>query len=260
VHSTNKAASRGLVVNNYRAELHVHTVLSPCGDIEMIPPLIVQEALSKNINIIAITDHNSIHNFQAVHKAAKGTDLTVLPGMEIQTREDVHSLCLFDTYSQAQAFQDFVDQYLPDVENRPDFFGEQFIVDETGDFIRREDRLLLNSVDVSISDASQKATEMGGLFIPAHINRTANGLLAILGFVPQDLYFDALEISKHLSPQEAQQKFPQIRGNPLIQDGDAHYLEDILGFNIFTLQEPNISEIRLAVKQQEGRKHQLIFP
>jgi PHP family Zn ribbon phosphoesterase len=247
-------------VKNYRAELHVHTVLSPCGDIEMIPPLIVQEALSKNINIIAITDHNSIHNFQAVQKAAEGTDLTVLPGMEIQTREDVHSLCLFDTYPQALAFQDYVDQHLPDVENRPDFFGEQFIVDETGGFIRREERLLLNSVDVSITDACEKAKQLGGLFIPAHINRTANGLLFILGFVPQDLSVDVLEISKHISPTEARQKYPQIRGYSLIQDGDAHYLEDILGFNVFTLRQPSIAEIRLAVRQQEGRNHQLISP
>lgn len=226
----------------------------------MIPPLIVQEALSKNINIIAITDHNSIHNFQAVQKAAEGTDLTVLPGMEIQTREDVHSLCLFDTYPQALAFQDYVDQHLPDVENRPDFFGEQFIVDETGGFIRREERLLLNSVDVSITDACEKAKQLGGLFIPAHINRTANGLLFILGFVPQDLSVDVLEISKHISPTEARQKYPQIRGYSLIQDGDAHYLEDILGFNVFTLRQPSIAEIRLAVRQQEGRNHQLISP
>lgn len=226
----------------------------------MIPPLIVKEALSKNINIIAITDHNSIHNFQAVQKAAEGTDLTVLPGMEIQTREDVHSLCLFDTYPQALAFQDYVDQHLPDVENRPDFFGEQFIVDETGDFIRREERLLLNSVDVSITDACEKAKQLGGLFIPAHINRIANGLLFILGFVPQDLSVDVLEISKHISPTEARQKYPQIRGYSLIQDGDAHYLEDILGFNVFTLQQPSIAEIRLAVRQQEGRNHQLISP
>ncbi len=226
----------------------------------MIPPLIVQEALSKNISIIAITDHNSIHNFQAVHKAAEGSDLTVLPGMEIQTREDVHSLCLFDTLPQAQAFQEYVDQYLPNVANRPDFFGEQFVVDETGDFIRRENRLLLNSVDVSISEACEKVKKLGGIFIPAHVNRTANSLLSILGFVPQDLPVDALEISKHITSQEAQQKYPQIRGYPLIQDGDAHYLEDILGFNIFTIQEPSISEIRLAVQQKEGRKHQLITP
>lgn len=226
----------------------------------MIPPLIVQEAISKQINIIAITDHNSIHNIKAVQKAAEGTDLTVLPGMEIQTREDVHSLCLFDTLAQAQIFQDFVDQYLPDVENRPDFFGEQFVVDETGDFIRRENRLLLNSVDVSISDACEKVNELGGLFIPAHINRTANGLLTILGFVPQDIQVDALEISKHIQPGEAQQKYPQIVGYPLIQDGDAHYLEDIIGFNSFFIKDPTITEIRLAVKQQEDRKHHLISP
>ena len=128
-------------MKTFIAELHVHTVLSPCAEIEMIPPFIVQEALDRGINLIAITDHNASANVRAVQQAAANTDLVVLAGMEIQTREEVHMLCLFDTAEQVEAWQSAVDLYLPDLPNRPDYFGDQYVVDASGDFVRHEPRL-----------------------------------------------------------------------------------------------------------------------
>lgn len=236
-----------------RADLHVHTVLSPCADIEMIPPLIVEETVQQGIQLIAITDHNATANIAAVQRAAQGTGLTVLPGMELQTREEVHVLCLFDTLEQAQALQTWVDQHYPDQLNNPDFFGEQFVVDETGDFIRREDRLLLTSVNVSLTEAWQQVTDLGGLFIPAHVNRSANGLIAQLGLVPTDITIEALEISRHLRPQEASIKFPQLTGYPLIQDGDVHFLDGFLGSTHWQLEEVTTGELRQAIHAENGR-------
>ena len=109
-------------MNPIRAELHVHTVLSPCAEVEMIPPLIVREALERGISLIAITDHNASSNVSAVQKAAVGSGLTVMPGMEVQTREEVHILCLFDTLEQMSAWQASVDRFLPDTANNPDYF------------------------------------------------------------------------------------------------------------------------------------------
>ncbi|HZU86456.1 MAG TPA: PHP domain-containing protein [Anaerolineaceae bacterium] len=237
----------------FRAEFHIHTVLSPCAEVEMIPPFIVQEALEKSIRLIAITDHNATANIAAVQKAAAGYDLTVLPGMEVQTREEVHSLCLFDTLEQSAAWQAIVDAALPLMQNRPDYFGEQFVVDETGDFIRREERMLAISVDMGLEDAFHEVTRLGGLFIPAHVNRRTFGLLANLGLVPTDIALEALEISRQLPIAEAVIKFPQLRGYPLIQSGDVHRLEEFLGANYLTLQAPTIAEIRLALQGKEGR-------
>ena len=109
-------------MKSYLAELHIHTVVSPCAGIEMIPPLIVQEALERGINFIAITDHNTTANVRAVQMAARGTDLTVLPGMELQTKEEVHLLCLFDTLDQAEAWQALVRARMPPLENNIEFF------------------------------------------------------------------------------------------------------------------------------------------
>jgi PHP family Zn ribbon phosphoesterase len=242
----------------YLAELHVHTVLSPCAEVEMIPPLIISEALERGIQLIAITDHNASANVQAVQKAAIQTGLTVLPGMEVQTQEEVHVLCLFDSLEQLAAWQALVDPHLPPLENDPEFFGEQFVVDDTGDFIRREERLLITSIDLSIEEVFFEVARLGGLAIPAHVDRKAFGLIANLGFVPPELPVEALEISRRLSPEQARLALPQVRNYPLIRSGDAHRLDEILGANQFYLESPCVSEIRKALRNEKGRSLKLV--
>lgn len=241
-----------------RAELHVHTVLSPCADIEMIPPLIVQQAVESGIQVIAITDHNATANIGAVRQAAAGCDLTVLPGVELQTAEEIHVLCLFDLLEQAEEFQKWIDAALPDMDNKIEFFGEQFVVDATGDFIRREERLLLTSTSMTLTKAWKNTVDLGGILIPAHVNRKAFGLLPVLGFVPTDTPLDILEISAQLSPAEALRKYPQVKGYPLIQNGDAHFLEDIRGLNEISVEKVTVKEIHSAILGREGRSHRLL--
>jgi 3',5'-nucleoside bisphosphate phosphatase len=240
-------------LRTFRADLHVHTVLSPCAGIEMIPPLIVEEAIERGINLIAITDHNSTANIAAVQKAAEGSGLIVLPGMELQTREEVHVLCLFDQLEQVYALQSWVDARMPPLLNNPDFFGEQFVVDETGDFIRREERLLLSSIEATLNEAWEQVCGLGGWFVPAHINRQAFGLINVLGLVPTDITIDALEISRHMTLSAAETRFPQIRGYPLIQNGDVHYLDDFLGSMHWNIEMPVIAELRQAIFMHNGR-------
>jgi PHP family Zn ribbon phosphoesterase len=224
----------------------------------MIPPFIVGKALEVGIQIIAITDHNASANVEAVMKAAQGTDLTVIPGMELQTNEEIHSICLFETLEQLDQLQQLVDQTLPNIPNNIEYLGEQFIVDEEGEFIRREDRLLINSTSLSIYDACKIVTELGGLFIPAHVNREAFGLISHLGTVPQDLPVRALEISRHISPEKALQRFPFLSNYHLIQSGDVHFLDDFLGSNQFLLAYPTLKEIKLALAGSSDRAHQII--
>ena len=240
-------------MKTFLADLHIHTVLSPCAEVEMIPPLIVEEALQRGINLIAITDHNASANIRSVQQAAEGTGLTVLPGMELQTREEVHVLCLFDKPEQIEEWQKIVTQALPPIENRIDFFGEQFVVDASGDFIRREPQLLLTSTDLTFDDACQLVHNLGGLFFPAHIDRPAFGLIANLGFVPAGVQVDALEFSRHISLEKALTRYPQISGFTLIQDGDVHRLNEFLGVNEFFFESPDIAEIRLALRNEAGR-------
>ncbi|NMC45605.1 MAG: PHP domain-containing protein [Chloroflexi bacterium] len=240
-------------LSTFRADLHVHTVLSPCAAIEMIPPIIVAEALDRGIDVIAITDHNHSANIAAVQQAARGTSLTVLPGMELQTKEEVHVLCLFDTLDQITALQQVVDAHMPGLKNNPEFFGEQFVVDASGDFIRREEQLLLISCELTMNEASGIVDELGGLFIPAHVDRVKFGLLPVLGLLPTDITFPALEISRHLNPESAREQYPQLCSHTLIQNGDVHFQHDFLGSSCYTLTEASIDEIRQALSGKNGR-------
>jgi len=226
----------------------------------MIPPLIVERALEKSIDLIAITDHNSSLNYISVKKAAENTSLAVLPGIELQTREEVHVLCLFDTSGQITEFQRIVDNHLPNLRNQPDHFGEQFIVDETGEFVGREEKLLLSSTSITMNEAFNIVEMLGGLFIPAHVNRKAFGLLEILGFVPTDILIPAVEISRHITPEQAYQQFPQLKGYPLIQNGDVHRLDEFLGVLTLNLEEPTIVEIKMALSHTSDRSYTISTP
>jgi PHP family Zn ribbon phosphoesterase len=240
------------MMNTFRADLHVHTVLSPCAEVEMIPPLIVQRAVELNIDLIAITDHNASANFPAVQKAAAGSSLKVLPGMEVQTREDVHLLCLFDSLSQIEGWQAEVDESLPDTPNRAEFFGEQFVVDENGDYLRTESRMLLASTRFSIDEVFERVNALGGLVIPAHVDRTTYGLFPTLGLISDQWPILGFEISRHISPEKARAKFPSLGNYPLIQSGDVHRLEEFIGSTILKMRERTVGEIRKAFKSEGG--------
>jgi PHP family Zn ribbon phosphoesterase len=241
-------------MKKFRADLHVHTVLSPCAEVEMIPPLIVQKALEKNIDLIAITDHNASANVRAVQKAAENTRLTILPGMEVQSCEDVHLLTLFETIEALETWQKEVDDKLPSLPNKPAFFGEQFVVDETGEFLRSEDRLLATSTRFSIDEIFERVNALGGVVIPAHVERFSYGLFPTLGMISEKWQVPALEISRHLSPERGAVMFPALGKHALIQSGDVHRLDEFLGTTILTLAFPTLLEICKAFQNIDGRQ------
>ena len=224
----------------------------------MIPPLIVHAALEKDIQIIAITDHNASANVEAVMQAAEGTGLKVIPGIELQTNEEIHSICLFDTLDQLAEFQKIIDKSLPELKNNIEYLGEQFVVDKEGDFVRREERLLITSSSLSVYEACQIVNDLNGLFIPAHVNREAYGIISHLGTIPPDLPVHTLELSRHITPEKALQRFPELASYHLIQSGDVHFLDDFLGVNEFSIEKRSLEEIKLALLNQEGRSHKIL--
>jgi len=242
----------------YVADLHIHTVLSACAEVEMMPPLIVERALELGLSLIAITDHNSAENVAAVMEAAKGTNLTVLPGMEVETREEVHLLCLFDTLEQVLTMQGRVYNHLPPLKNKDDIFGPQFVVDATGEFITYNDRLLLTATSLSVEEVVERVNELGGICIPAHVDRPSYSLLANLGLVPPHLDFPALEITPHAKLAELLKQFPDLASYTLIVGGDAHHLSEINPSIVLTMEEPTVAELVLAFSSREGRRVEII--
>jgi len=227
-----------------RAELHIHTVLSPDAGLEMIPPFIIEEAQKKGIEILAITDHNASANVPAVMRAAEGTGITVIPGLELETQEEVHILCLFDNLAQLNQFQTLVDQHLPPYLNNENFFGTQLVVDENGNFLRKDERLLAAASTLTLLEAKRAVQALGGWFLPAHVEREQNGLLPRLGDFPPELELEIVEISHYLRPQSVREQFPQLRRMRTIQNGDAHHLDGILGITELRIEKTDLDSIR----------------
>lgn len=221
----------------------------------MIPPFIVDEALARGLNLIAVTDHNAIGNAAAVMEAAAGTDLHVLPGMEFQAQEEVELLCIFETLEQASAWQDIVTDHLLPRDNDPERFGPQFLVDAEGDFVAEDMHFYQGAARISLSEAAHKVKELGGLIIPAHIDRPTKGLLGVLGLWPPDLEADAAALSCNLRPSQAHERFPFLPDIPLIANSDAHWLDAIgTTMTLFEIAAPTIAELRLAFRGEGKRR------
>jgi len=235
------------------ADLHVHTVLSPCAEVEMVPPAIVRRALELGLDWIAVTDHNSVYNVRAVLAAAEGTGLAVMPGLEVESREEVHLVCLFDAAEQAEAWGALVIQHLPRRRNDERFFGAQFVVDASGDYVRTEEQLLLTSTDLSLDEIVRGVAQCGGLVIPAHVDRPANSLLVNLGFIPSELGIEALEISRWTEVAAFRAAHPELAGYALVGSGDAHRLSEMVRRTAIVTAEATVAELRQALIGEGGR-------
>jgi 3',5'-nucleoside bisphosphate phosphatase len=241
-------------MKTFRADLHIHTVLSPCGDLDMSPGKIVSEAADKGLDIIGITDHNSTRHCSLVKKMAAERGIFVMQGAEITTKEEVHCLAFFENTETLKKAQEFLDTYLPEFPNAPEIFGEQVQVDENENIIYEEKKLLLNALTKSISEVEIFVHSLGGLFIPAHIDRKKNSIYSQLGFLPVNLKADALEISSASSPKQYTGIHPEITEFPIIRSSDSHHPATIgRNFTVFYLLEPSFPEIVMAIKGINGR-------
>ena len=244
-----------VMLREFNADLHIHTCLSPCGSLDLSPRKIVEHAKMEALDIIAITDHNTARNVQVVMRLGEKEGVKVLPGLEVQSREEIHLLTLFPDWTSAAGWADEVYQNLPPIKNEPEILGDQPVVDEDGNILEFEERLLLNSLSLSAEEIIHRVREGGGLTIPSHYNRGAFSLLSQLGFIPPDMPLEALEISRprDLSPGEVWTD--GVRIIPQIASSDAHRLEDIgSGRTVLLLAEATLDELRLALGRREGRR------
>jgi len=235
------------------ADLHVHTVVSACAEVEMIPPLIVRRALALGLKLIGIADHHSVENAAAVARAASCCGIRVWPGMEVETREEVHVLCLFEDLEAALDWQALVWRHLPPLANREEFFGPQYVVDFRGDHLCTNQMLLQTSLDLGFEEVLGLVADHGGLALPAHVDKPRSSLFANLGMIPQGCRLSGAEISRHVTADEARRRFPQLRGVGLVQSGDAHRLGEMINSTRLAVEGLTLAELRLALGGEKGR-------
>lgn len=203
-------------------DLHIHSALSPCGDNDMTPNNIVNMAIIKGLDMISVTDHNSCGNVRAVIEAA-GDRILVIPGMEVETCEEIHVVCYFPTVDKAEKMWDYVKQHMQTIENREEIYGEQLYMDSEDNIIGKEEILLVTATTLDVYAVVAAAKSFGGVALPAHIDRQSYSVISNLGFLPPDLDVSAVEITpKNRSKMENEYKKYKILSN-----SDAHYLEDI---------------------------------
>lgn len=210
-------------------DFHIHSALSPCADNEMTPNNIVNMAALMGLQCIAISDHNTVGNARAVIEAGKKSGLCVLPGIEVETEEEVHILTLFKRLEEAEALSDCIYNMLPDIKNRPDIFGEQIYMDENDNVLGIEEKLLISPAQLSINRLFELVKEHNGAFIPAHVDRHSYSVLTNLGFIPDELNIKFIEVSKTVSDiggyLEAR---PDLKRYSVLQSSDSHRLESMV--------------------------------
>lgn len=231
----------------FHADLHIHTCLSPCAEREMSPSNIVRLAKERGLDVIAICDHNSAENVLATRSAAEKVGFTVIGGMEITTQEEVHMLGLFADDSSLTEAQNLVYAHLSG-ENEPEIFGEQLVMDDEDRVIDRHRRLLIGATDLTLDEVVQAIHNFGGIAIASHVDRPSFSIISQLGFIPDGLGLDGIEVSSWSA-------LPLPAHLPVICSSDAHRPEQIgTEYTRFFVEAPTVSEIRMALKQIGGRR------
>lgn len=254
----------------YEADLHIHTLLSPCAEIEMIPSLIVEAAGRAGLDMIAVADHNSCENAGAVIEASEGSSVKVIPGLEVQSSEGVHLLCLFDDLGQAEAMQEAVYEALPtpplptrepvlsNAEGRDGVRGfaqEQMVVDARDEFVRYCEKPISLPASMSVDEVWERVNEIGGLLIPSHIDRIDTGLCGVLGMLPETPEFAGVEISANITVEQAKLRYRGLEKMAIFQSSDSHWLSAIGSHRtVLHVEHRSVAEIAKACRGEGGRR------
>lgn len=213
----------------YYYDLHIHSALSPCGDGDMTPNNIVNMALINELDIIALSDHNTCRNVVATATVAKNAGVVFLPGVEVETMEEIHVLCLFPNVERALTFEnDILIDALPNIANDEQIFGKQIIMDENDEQIGIDRRYLINATNIDIDYIRDIVNKYDGVAIPAHIDKATKSIISMLGMVDKSMGFKTFELSKNADGDYPDKEFSlKDMDYNYVYDSDAHYLIDI---------------------------------
>ncbi|MCI8949677.1 MAG: PHP domain-containing protein [Lachnospiraceae bacterium] len=234
-------------------DLHLHSCLSPCGDEDMTPANIAGMAALLGLDVIAVTDHNSCKNCPAVMAAAAEYGILAIPGMELNTAEEVHAVCLFPDLDSALEFDSYVYSQLLPFPNKEEIFGRQLIYDQKDHITGTVPNLLINATSISFDSLWELVCSYNGVMFPAHVDKQANSLIANLGFIPPDSQFTAVEVNDLRKLHRLKKEHPYLEQCRIISNSDAHYLEHIHEANLtLPVKEKSIQGVLETLKGKCG--------
>lgn len=214
-------------MTRYFYDLHIHSCLSPCGDDDMTPNNIAGMAAIKGLNVLALTDHNTAKNCPAFFEACKRQGIIPIAGMELSTEEDIHLVCLFEELDDAMRFDAVIEEHLLPIDNRPEIFGEQLILNGDDEPIGEVRRLLISPTDLPIGEAVKLARSYGANVHPAHIDRETNGIIAVLGDIPSEYGFKIFEMRDRSNAERLSATVEELNSQNVLVCSDAHQLWNI---------------------------------
>lgn len=239
-------------------DLHIHSVLSPCADILMTPGNIINKAIEKGIDIISITDHNSIKNLKSAKEIAADKNITIVPGIEVQSKEDIHLLSYFENLKDLNSYYELIYEGLSNIKNDEEKFGYQVIVDKNDQFIGKEEKLLMNSTSYSLKELVKLTNKFNGIAVPSHADRSF-GLIKNLGFIPEDLNIKYLELNFNKTLTQYYNQYPYLKDFQLINNSDSHYLNQLEPKMKLELGDGPTTENIFKQIQKESPKNYIIF-
>ncbi|NLN56183.1 MAG: PHP domain-containing protein [Clostridiales bacterium] len=233
-------------------DFHIHSCLSPCGDDDMTVNNIAGMAKIKGLDIIALTDHNSLRNCPSFFKACERLNIIPIAGTELTTSEEIHMVCLFESLLDGYNFSVELDNYRSKIKNRPEIFGNQYILNDIDEIVGTEQYLLPNATSLSLEAAYNLVISHNGVCFPAHADKESNGIISILGIFPDKPEFNCIELSKRVNPKDFLDKNPVLKSKIILQNSDAHSLNDIS-------EAENYIELDIPERSGSGEKRKGLF-
>lgn len=241
-------------------DLHIHSCLSPCADDDMTVNNIVGMAVLNGLRIVALTDHNSCANCSSFFEVAIAAGIVPVAGCELTTAEEIHLLCLFPSLEIAMDFDRVLSAYRMRFPNRPEIFGEQLILNSQDEVTGKEPFLLPPATALSLTEAHGLVSGCGGACLPAHIDRTSNGILAVLGAMPHEPVFPWVEYADYGKREGLEARYPTLRDRSILCNSDAHHLWDIaegehsLSFPDSVTDADGIRRLLISMLREEERR------
>ncbi len=208
-------------------DLHMHSCLSPCADDDMTPMNMAGMGMLKGLSVMALTDHNSCRNCPAFFKACEGYGIVPIAGMELSTAEDVHMVVLFPTLEAALDFEEALELHRMATDNDPTIFGNQLVMNEKDEVVSEFAPLLIAATDLWMGEAVEMVRSFDGVIYPAHIDRDSNGIIAMLGDIPPEYAFTAMEYRDGGKREAYEARYAEAAGKSVLVSSDAHQLYKI---------------------------------
>ena len=216
----------------------------------MTPNNIAGMAYLGNLDIVAITDHNSSKNCPAFFEAARNYGIVPIAGMELTTAEEIHVVCLFENLKTAMEFEKLVEPCRMQIPNKTSIYNEQLVMDKDDKVIEIMPNILSLATTITVEQAFEYVNNFNGVCYPAHIDRDSNSIISMLGSIPEHIPYTSFEFHDETKISEYLEKYPILKDKRIVINSDAHTLGMI---------NEQYNFVELSGKNEEQLTHELLL-